>query len=579
MKLTGKSASHGIVVGRARVIRTEALHVEVSTVTDVPAELSRFRAAIATAKKGLEAVHARALENLGPDKAAIFEAHLLILEDPELVETTESIIKERKLNAMAAFSEVSHGAAAIFDAMADNEYMRERAADVRDVSDRVLRELAGVGVADLSDLHEEVILVCRDLAPSETAAMDPRKVLGILTDLGGKTSHTAIVARTLEIPAVLGLRRITELAKTGDWIAFDGETGEVEISPSESTRAEYLERHKKQDIEKRELLSLVGKPNETPDGRRTEIVANIGSPQDLPGVLKYDAAGVGLYRTEFLFMDRTEAPSEEEQFAAYKAVLEGLSPKPVTIRTLDIGGDKPLPYLEIGHEDNPFLGYRAIRYCLEHPEILRTQLRALLRASAFGNLRVMFPMIASLEEFLAAKAHFEAVRSELKSANVPMAEKIPLGVMIEIPSAAILSDVFAEHCEFLSIGTNDLIQYTVAVDRLNERVQHLYDPFHPAVLRLIQTVITNAKKFGRKTSVCGEMGGSALHLPLLLGMGLDEFSMAPTSILRSRKQVRSWTYAEAKELAQEVARQSRSSDIEAILNRAQARPNQGRSST
>jgi phosphotransferase system enzyme I (PtsI) len=250
----------------------------------------------------------------------------------------------------------------------------------------------------------------------------------------------------------------------------------------------------------------------------------------------------------------------------------------VTIRTLDIGGDKPLPYLEIGHEDNPFLGYRAIRYCLEHPEILRTQLRALLRASAYGNLRVMFPMIASLEEFLAAKGHFESVREELRAANTPMAEKIPLGVMIEIPSAAILSDVFAEHCEFLSIGTNDLIQYTVAVDRLNERVQHLYDPFHPAVLRLIQTVITNAKKFGRKTSVCGEMGGSALHLPLLLGMGLDEFSMAPTSILRSRRQVRSWNFAEAQELAREVARQSRSSDIEAILNRASARPNQGRSS-
>ena len=570
MKLHGKSASHGIVVGRARVIQTAALKIEQDVVADVEAELVRFRGAIATSKRGLEGVRDRALKNLGPDKAAIFDAHLMILEDPELVDSTEAIIRERGLNALAAFKEVSVGAAAIFDAM-DNEYMRERAADVRDVADRVLHDLAGVALADLSDIQDEVVLVCRDLAPSETAAMNPLKILGILTDLGGKTSHTAIVARTLEIPAVLGLRHITEDAKTGDWIVFDGETGEVEINPDEATLAKYRAAQECQKREKTELMTLVGQPNQSLDGTRAELVANIGSPQDLPGVMKYDSAGVGLYRTEFLFMDRTDAPSEEEQFLAYKAVLEGMGGKPVTIRTLDVGGDKPLAYLNIGHEDNPFLGYRAIRYCLEHPVLFRTQLRAMLRASVFGNLRIMFPMISSLEELLAAKEHVEAVRTELARKEIPVADKIMVGVMIEIPSAALISDVLAQNCDFLSIGTNDLIQYTVAVDRLNDRVQHLYDSFHPGVMRLIRMTIENTRRFGKKASMCGEMGGSDLHLPLLFGMGLNEFSMAPTSILRMRRQLRSWTLAEAQELVSEVAKQTTSQGIESVLLLAKAK--------
>jgi phosphotransferase system enzyme I (PtsI) len=570
MKLQGKSASHGIVVGQARVIKTQALRIEQHTVNDVDAELARLRGAIASAKTALEGVRDKALKSLGADKAAIFEAHLLILEDPELVDSTEAIVRERKLNALAAFSEVSQGAAAIFEAM-DNEYMRERAADVRDVADRVLRNLAGVSVADLSQIDEEVVLICRDLAPSETAAMNPKKILGILTDVGGKTSHTAIVARTLEIPAVLGLRHVTEDAKTGDWIAFDGETGVVEINPDEATLAKYRAAQEKYKREKIELMKLVGQPNQSADGTRAELVANIGSPEDLPGVLKYDAAGVGLYRTEFLFMDRSEAPSEEEQYLAYKAVLEGLKGKPVTIRTLDVGGDKPLAYLDIGQEDNPFLGYRAIRYCLEHVDIFRTQLRAMLRASVHGELRIMFPMIASLEELKAAKAHVEAVRSELLAKNIPVAEKILIGVMIEIPSAALISDLLAQSCDFLSIGTNDLIQYTVAVDRLNERVQNLYDPFHPGVLRLIRMTIENTRRFGKKVSMCGEMGGSELHMPLLFGMGLHEFSMAPTSILGLRRQLRSWTLAEAQALVEEVAALSSSKEIEGALERAKIR--------
>jgi len=570
MKLLGKSASHGIVVGRARVVLSEALKIEAHLIADVEGEIRDFRAALARAKIRLEAVRDRALKTLGADKAAIFEAHLLILEDPELVDTTEHMIRERSLNALASYSHVSQAAAQLFDAM-DNEYMRERAADVRDVADRVLRELAGVGVADLSELQDEVVLVCRDLAPSETAAMNPAKVLGILTDLGGKTSHTAIVARTLEIPAVLGLRHVTELVKTGDWVAFDGETGEVEINPDEPTRARYLQRQEHAKREKLELRALVGQPNLSADGIRAELVANIGSPLDLAGVLNYDAMGVGLYRTEFLFMDRLEAPSEDEQYHAYKTVLEGLAPRPVTIRTLDVGGDKPLAYLEIPKEDNPFLGYRAIRYCLEHPDLFRTQLRAMLRASVHGNLRVMFPMISSLEELLAAKEHLEAVRRDLLSKGISVADEIPVGVMIEVPSAALISDVLAQHCDFLSIGTNDLIQYTLAVDRLNDRVQHLYDPFHPGVLRLIRTTIENTRRFGKKISMCGEMGGSDLHLPLLLGMGLQEFSMAPTSILRLRRQLRGWTLAEAEQLAHEVSVQSSSRAIESVLIRARAR--------
>jgi len=447
----------------------------------------------------------------------------------------------------------------------DNEYMRERAADVRDISDRVLRKLAGLDILDLTQIQDECVLVCHDLTPSEAATMNPRKILGILTDIGGKTSHTAIVSRTLEIPAVLGLRNVTEKLKTGDWVAFNGETGEVRLQPDETTRRDYLELKVRETQQKEELRKLVGQPNQTSDGKKLGLVANIGSPQDLPALKRHDAGGVGLYRTEFLFMDHAIMPTEEEQFTAYKIVLEGLPGKPVTIRTLDIGGDKPVPYLKIGKEDNPFLGYRAIRYCLDHPEVFRPQLRALLRASVFGNLKIMFPMIASVEELLSAKAHVEAVRVELKNEGVTVADKIPVGIMIEIPSAALVSDHLARECDFLSIGTNDLIQYTVAVDRLNENVQELYDPFHPGVLRLIQTVITNAHAAGKKVSMCGEMAGSALHLPLLLGMGLDEFSMAPTSILRSRKQLQAWTLPEAQELAHQVAGLGRSGQIEALL--------------
>ncbi len=567
MQLSGKSASSGIVVGRALVLKIDPIVIDPAPTTNVDAEIKRFRAALAKSKADLGHVRDAAMAAMGADKAAIFESHMMLVEDPELTGEVEALIRGKNQNAAQALSEVAAKFVAVFEAM-DNEYMRERAADVRDVTLRMQRNLAGIEVPDLSTVKDPFVLVAHDLSPSETAVMDPKKVLGILTNVGGKTGHTAIVARTLEIPAVLGLKRATEVLKSGDWVAFDGDTGEVVASPDETTRAQFLRDRERQQKDNVELRALVGQPNASADGVVVGLMGNIGSPQDLGVLKKYDAAGVGLFRTEFLFMDRPTMPSEDEQYEAYKTVLESLAGKPATIRTIDIGGDKPVPFMKIGKEENPFLGYRAVRYCLDHPELFGVQLRALLRASVHGHLKIMFPMISSLEELQRCKAQLEAARAELKAKGVAVAEKIPVGVMIEIPSAAVISDILAQNCDFLSIGTNDLIQYTVAVDRLNERVQDLYDPFHPGVLRLIRTVIENGHKYGVKVSMCGEMGGSPLHLPLLFGLGLDEFSMAPTSILRLRRQLKGWKLPEAKALVEEVFSKSRSQDIEAALERA-----------
>lgn len=562
--LIGKSASAGTAVGRALVIKVEPLHIERKSIKDVAAEISRLASAIETAKSELIAIRDQVRATLGKDKAEIFEAHLLVLEDPELIEETQNLIRDDKVNAESAYKQVAQQFITMFETM-DNEYMRERATDIRDISDRVLRTLTGVSIVNLSVLKDDVIIVAHDLTPSETATMNREKVLGILTNVGGKTSHTAIMARTLEIPAVLGLRDITETVKSGDWIAFDGESGQVFLNPTEAKRKKFLEKKEQEQKAKGELQKLVGLATKSKDGVHIELVGNIGTPQDIKSLLKYDAEGVGLYRTEFLFMDREEMPTEEEQYLSYKVVLESMGKKPVIIRTLDVGGDKSVPYIDIGKEQNPFLGYRAIRYCLDHKDLFRTQLRALLRASVHGNLGIMFPMISNLEELQASRAELESVRSELRAENIPVADKFQVGIMIEIPSAAMISDVLAQHCDFLSIGTNDLIQYTVAVDRLNERVQHLYDPYHPGVLRLIKLVIDNAHNAGKWAGMCGEMAGSELHLPLLFGMGLDEFSMAPTAILRTRKLLQAWTKSEAKELVNAALKLSTGAEIEALL--------------
>lgn len=564
--MKGTSASPGIGLGKVLIIQNEELVVVKKQIESVEEEKKRFSEAIQKSKAELSKIRDKAMKEFGEEKAAIFDAHLLVLEDPELVEGTVKKVEAEETNVEYAFKEIVNQFVAIFESM-DNEYMRERAADIKDVSSRVLRNLLGIKVIDLSVLDEEAILVSNDLTPSETATMDKEKVLGFLTNVGGRTSHTAIMARSLEIPAVVGLKDITEVLKDGDYVVFNGETGEVLINPSDEEIANYEELKKQYENEKKELEALRGQKSETIDGRKVELAGNIGTPNDIEGLIKNDAEGVGLYRTEFIYMDRDSLPSEEEQFNAYKAVLESLDSKPVVIRTLDIGGDKELSYLKFDKEMNPFLGYRAIRLCLDKQEIFKTQLRALLRASVYGNLKIMFPMISCLEELLEAKKILEEVKADLSAEGIEYAEKIEVGMMIEVPSAAIISDLLAKHVDFFSIGTNDLIQYTTAVDRMNEKIHHLYNPFNPAVLRLIKMVIDNGHKEGIWVGMCGEMAGDKRIIPILLGLGLDEFSMSPISILPARKLINSLKIEEMKEFTDKVMAMDNAKDIEAFIEK------------
>jgi phosphotransferase system enzyme I (PtsI) len=562
--MKGTGASPGIALGKALVIENEPLVVEKKEIESTEKEKSRFLEALEKSKEQLKKVREKALKEMGQEKAAIFEAHLMILEDPELIQSTTKKIEDEGLNGEYAFKEITTQFVSIFEAM-DNEYMKERAADIRDVSDRVLRNLMDQPIIDLSILDEEVILIAHDLTPSDTATMNKEKVLGFLTNIGGRTSHTAIMARSLEIPAVVGLKDITEKVNTSDFIVLNGETGEVMINPDEEEIQKYKTMKEKYEHEKKELESLKDQPSITPDGRKVELAGNIGTPKDIDGLLKNDAEGVGLYRTEFIYMDRDSMPTEDEQFEAYKEVLESLNPKPIVIRTLDIGGDKELPYLHIDKEMNPFLGYRAIRLCLKEQEIFKTQLRALLRASIYGKLKIMFPMISSLEELLEAKKILNEVKKDLDKEGIEYSKDIEVGMMIEVPSAAIISDILAKHVDFFSIGTNDLIQYTTAVDRMNEKIHYLYNPFNPAVLRLIKMVIDNGHKEGIWVGMCGEMAGDKRMIPILLGMGLDEFSMSPISILPARKLIRSLKHEDMKKVAENVLSMGSAEEIESYL--------------
>ncbi|RKD23635.1 phosphotransferase system, enzyme I, PtsI [Caminicella sporogenes DSM 14501] len=560
----GTGASPGIAFGKALVIKNEELVIEKKSIENIEDEKKRFERAVQESKAQLLNIKEKASKELDEGKSAIFDAHIMVLEDPELISSTLSKVESEGINAEYAFKEVIEQFIAIFEAM-DNEYMRERVSDLKDVSGRVFRNLMGKKVIDLSVLDEEVILVAEDLTPSETVTMDKQKVLGFLTNIGGRTSHTAIMARTLEIPAVVGLKDITEVLKEGDIVAFNGETGEVVINPSEEEINHYKELKDKYDREKKELENLKGQESITLDGRKVELAGNIGTPNDIEGLLKNDAEGVGLYRTEFIYMDRDSLPTEDEQFEAYKKVLEAMSPKPVVIRTLDIGGDKEVSYLNIDKEMNPFLGYRAIRLCLEQRDIFETQLRALLRASIYGNLKIMFPMISSLEELLEAKKVLEKVKKDLDNEGIKYASNIEVGMMIEVPSAAIISDILAKHVDFFSIGTNDLIQYTTAVDRMNQKIRHLYNPFNPAVIRLIKMVIDNGHKEGIWVGMCGEMAGDKKMIPILLGLGLDEFSMSPISILPARKLIKSLSSEEMKKFADKILSMSTAEEIEKYI--------------
>lgn len=443
----------------------------------------------------------------------------------------------------------------------DNEYMQERAADIRDVTKRVLANLLGVNIPNPGLIAEEVIIVAEDLTPSDTAQLNKEFVQGFTTDIGGRTSHSAIMARSMEIPAVVGTNNATSAIQNGDFIIVDGINGEVHINPTEEIISAYKKEADNLELQKAEWALLKNEATITSDGKHVELAANIGTPQDIDGVLANGGEGVGLYRTEFLYMERDQLPTEEEQYEAYKTVLERMDGKPIVVRTLDIGGDKHLPYLSLPEEMNPFLGLRAIRLCLEELDIFRTQLRALLRASTYGNLKIMFPMIATLDEFREAKSILLEEKEKLQNEGIAVADNIEIGIMVEIPSTAVLADQFAKEVDFFSIGTNDLIQYTMAADRMNERVSYLYQPYNPAILRLVKMVIDAAHKEGKWAGMCGEMAGDEVAIPLLLGLGLDEFSMSASSILKARSQIKRLDSKQMATLAEEALQMSRAEEV------------------
>jgi phosphoenolpyruvate-protein phosphotransferase (PTS system enzyme I) len=565
--LQGIAASNGIAIAKAYRLVEPNLSFDKQTVENIEAEVNRFKAAIEKSKTELEAIRDRAQVELGADKAAIFEAHLLVLTDPELNGPIEDKIKTEKVNAEAALKETADMFVMMFEQM-DNEYMKERAADIRDVTKRVLAHLLGVQLVNPSMIAEEVIIVAEDLTPSDTAQLNRQYVLGFTTDIGGRTSHSAIMARSMEIPAVVGTKSATEDINNGDLVIVDGLKGEVHINPTPELVEEYRNIQQQFEAQKTEWAKLVNEKTVSADDHHVELAANIGTPNDLKGVIENGAEGVGLYRTEFLYMGRDQLPTEEEQFNAYKAVLEGMKGKSVVVRTLDIGGDKELPYLQLPKELNPFLGFRAIRLCLEEQDIFRTQLRALLRASSYGNLKIMFPMIATLDEFREAKAMLEDEKQKLIAAGQKVSDSIELGIMVEIPSTAVLADQFAKEVDFFSIGTNDLIQYTMAADRMNQRVSYLYQPYSPSILRLVKMVIDAAHAEGKWAGMCGEMAGDETAIPLLIGLGLDEFSMSATSILKARSQIKKLSKSEMENLAKEVLNMQTTSQVIEAVNAA-----------
>lgn len=530
----GIAASKGYAIGKVFLQLHEEIVITDAKVSDVEAEKEVLKKALEQAKVQLTAIRDKALKEIGEHEAQVFEAHLTLLDDPEFTGGMLTEIEASQVNSMKAVENVTNTFVMIFDSMED-EYMKERAADIKDVSKRIISNLAGKGGDAFAITEANTVVVAHDLTPSDTAQLDRSKVVGFLTDIGGRTSHSAIMARTLEIPAIVGLKDITTSVKNGDMVIVDGIEGICIINPEQSVIDEYTAKRDKFLAEQEELKKLISVKTVTKSGRRVEVCGNIGSPADAEAVVANGGDGVGLFRTEFLYMDRDSAPTEEEQFEAYKKVLEIMDGKQVVIRTLDIGGDKTLPYLPLPQEMNPFLGYRAIRLCLDRKDIFKVQIRALLRASVYGNLAVMFPMISGLEEFQAAKEFVDECKAELKAEGKEYSEKIQWGIMVEIPAAAVYADELAKHVDFFSIGTNDLIQYTLAADRMSEKVSYLYNPMHPAVLRLIKMTIDGAHKHGKWVGMCGEMAGDETAIPTLVEYGLDEFSMSATSILTAKK--------------------------------------------
>ena len=564
-KITGIAASNGIAIAKAFRLENPELIVEKTIINDCDAELSRFQLALDHSKSELEAIQEKTTQEISKDEAAIFNAHLLVLSDPELLGPITERIKTENVNAEFALQETSTMFIHLFESM-DNEYMKERAADIRDVTKRLLSHLLGVSIQSPSMISEEVIIIAEDLTPSDTVQLNPKFVKGFVTDIGGRTSHSAILARTLEIPAVVGAKTVMSIINNHTIVIVDGIDGEIIVNPDHDTITYYEQKQAAFERQKSEWASLVNEPSITLDGHQVELGANIGTPNDVSGVLQNGGEAIGLYRTEFLYMGRNQFPTEEEQVEAYASVLKQMNGKPTVVRTLDIGGDKELPYLQLPNEMNPFLGLRAIRLCLEMEDMFRTQLRALLRASVHGNLKIMFPMIATIEEFRQAKSLFIEEKSKLKNEGIPVNESIEVGIMVEIPSTAVMADIFAKEVDFFSIGTNDLIQYTMAADRMNERISYLYQPFNPAILRLVKNVIDAAHKEGKWTGMCGEMAGDEIAIPILLGLGLDEFSMSASTILKARSQIRKLSKVEMESHIETILSLSTSEEVELYVN-------------
>ncbi|GIN71519.1 phosphoenolpyruvate-protein phosphotransferase [Bacillus sp. J14TS2] len=558
--LQGIGASAGIAIAKAYRLQEPELTIEKQEIADKEAEKQRFEQAIEQSKAELETIKDHANRELGADKADIFAAHLLVLSDPELLTPVLDKIGLEGINAEVAMKETADQFVSIFESM-DNDYMKERAADIRDVTKRVIANLLGVQIPNPSLISEEVVVIAEDLTPSDTAQLNRQFVKGFTTDIGGRTSHSAIMARSMEIPAVVGTKQATARIENGMMVIVDGLDGAVLIDPSAEEMAYYQEKKAKYEAQKVEWAKLVHEPTISKDGQHVELAANIGTPDDIKAVLENGGEAVGLYRTEFLYMGKDQLPTEDEQFEAYKTVLEKMAGKSVVVRTLDIGGDKKLSYLQLPKEMNPFLGFRAIRLCLEEQDIFRTQLRALLRASHYGNLKIMFPMIATISELKEAKAILQEEKAQLVAEGAEVSDSIEIGMMVEIPSTAVLADQFAKEVDFFSIGTNDLIQYTMAADRMNERVGYLYQPYNPAILRLVSMVIDAAHQEGKWVGMCGEMAGDPIAIPLLLGLGLDEFSMSATSILPARSQIKELEKEQAKTIKETVLSMNTSEEV------------------
>ncbi|WP_414716448.1 phosphoenolpyruvate-protein phosphotransferase PtsI [Tatumella sp. UBA2305] len=566
--ISGILASPGIAFGKALLLKEDEIVINQKKIADdqVESEVTRFLDGRSKAAVQLEAIKTKAGETFGAEKEAIFEGHIMLLEDEELEQEIIDLIKKDHKSADAAVHTVIEGQAVALEEL-DDEYLKERAADVRDIGKRLLQNILGLHIVDLSAITEESILVARDLTPSETAQLNLQKVLGFITDLGGRTSHTSIMARSLELPAIVGTGNITTQVSNGDFLVLDGVNNQIYINPPTDVVSGLRDIQEQYLSEKTEMAKLKDLPAITLDGHQVEVCANIGTVRDVAGAERNGAEGVGLYRTEFLFMDRDSLPSEEEQFVAYKAVAEAMGSQAVIVRTMDIGGDKDLPYMNLPKEDNPFLGWRAIRIAMDRKEILHAQLRAILRASSFGKLRIMFPMIIAVEEVRFLKNEIELLKSQLRDEGKSFDESIEIGIMVETPASAVISRHLAKEVDFFSIGTNDLTQYTLAVDRGNDRISHLYNPMSPSVLGLIKQVIDASHAEGKWTGMCGELAGDERATLLLLGMGLDEFSMSAISIPRIKKIIRNTNFGDAKALAEQALEQPTAEDLMNLVNK------------